>query len=373
MSELRLINKTTCDFVYVDKAVQLSKYALYLTEGRFVGQFQFINLIKEENITEVTLKIAAYDSFERLVSEFECTIHRSNNLDSNEKFGDNSPIYIKGQDIGKIVPEIVSYSTADKTVDYSNATKINLNRNKRVDELFDQPEIELINKKFGFNLTADSVLPQKIAEGVYMDIDGEVKRYEGAYPYGEMYTFSRTDRFENDTIELENSPAYMTKHLYTTLTNSETRSKYFKMFKTNKVMRRNLVIIVIAVILALSSGMFAKSRYDDHVYNGTWELLYEGRNLGYVDIDGEDVTQYLVLINQSDVDEDLYTFISYGKRKGNKITYTRLKSMPVHEYYEEYSEDDYEEKDINVVSKIKRISKNKIKIGKNTFTKKDSE
>lgn len=41
MSELRLINKTTCDFVYVDKAVQLSKYALYLTEGRFIGQFQF--------------------------------------------------------------------------------------------------------------------------------------------------------------------------------------------------------------------------------------------------------------------------------------------------------------------------------------------
>ena len=30
------------------------------------------------------------------------------------------------------------------------------------------------------------------------------------------------------------------------------------------------------------------------------------------------------------------TCISYGKRKGNKITYTRLKSMPVHEYYEEY-------------------------------------
>ena len=70
--------------------------------------------------------------------------------------------------------------------------------------------------------------------------------------------------------------------------------------------------------------------------------------------------------------EDLYTFISYGKRKGNKMTCTRLKSMPVHEYYEEYSEDDYEE-DSNVMSKIKKISKNKIKIGKNTFTKKDSE
>ena len=71
--------------------------------------------------------------------------------------------------------------------------------------------------------------------------------------------------------------------------------------------------------------------------------------------------------------EDLYTFISYGKRKGNKMTCTRLKSMPVHEYYEEYSEDDYEEEDINVVCKIMKISKGKIKIGKNTFTKTDSE
>ena len=371
MSELRLINKTTCDFVYADKAVQLSKYALYLTEGRFVGQFQFINLIKEENITEVTLKIAAYDSFERLVSEFECTIHRSNNLDSNEKFGDNSPIYIKGQDIGKIVPEIVSYSTADKTVDYSDSSKINLNRNKRVDDLFDLPEIELINKKFGYNLRSDSVLPQKIAEGMYMDIDGEVKHYEGTYPYGEMYTFSRTDQFENDTIELENSPAYMTKHLYTTLTDSEKRSKYFKMVKTNKVMRRNLIIIIIAIILVLSGGIVAKTRYDAHKYNGTWELLYEGRNLGHVDIDGEDVTEYVVLIHQSDVDEDLYTFINSGKRKGNKITYTKLKYMPVHDYDEEYSKDDYVEEDINVVSKIKRISKNKIKIGKDIYTKKE--
>ena len=47
--------------------------------------------------------------------------------------------------------------------------------------------------------------------------------------------------------------------------------------------------------------------------------------------------------------------------------------MPVHQYYEEYSEGDYEEEDINVVCKIMKISKGKIKIGKNTFTKKDSE
>lgn len=177
MSELRLINKTTCDFVYVDKAVQLSKYALYLTEGRFVGQFQFINLIKEENITEVTLKIAAYDSFERLVSEFECTIHRSNNLDSNEKFGDNSPIYIKGQDIGKIVPEIVSYSTADKTVDYSDATKVTFEREKKVRYIFDESEIEFLNNKFNYGLKSYLVLPQKLSKTICYEMTIVKRKY----------------------------------------------------------------------------------------------------------------------------------------------------------------------------------------------------
>ena len=56
MSELRLIKKDVCDYVYADKAVQLSKYALYLTEGGFVGQFQFINLIKEEILQKLHLK-----------------------------------------------------------------------------------------------------------------------------------------------------------------------------------------------------------------------------------------------------------------------------------------------------------------------------
>lgn len=374
MSELRLINKTTCDFVYADKAVQLSKYALYLTEGRFVGQFQFINLIKEENITEVTLKIAAYDSFERLVSEFECTIHRSNNLDSNEKFGDNSPIYIKGQDIGKIVPEIVSYSTADKTIDYSDSTKINLNRNKRVDDLFDLPEIELINKKFGYNLRSDSVLPQKIAEGMYMDIDGEVKHYEGTYPYGEMYTFSRTDQFENDTIELENSPAYMTKHLYTTLTDSEKRSKYFSMIKADKKLSKRFIIGVIVAVVILGGGIYAKLRYDAvHQYDGIWALL-DDKELGYIEINGEDVTYYEDLIDQSDVYEDLYEKIYYGKIDGNEITYTKYKRMPYHSYYESYSADDYKvENDYKKTVYFQKLSYGEIEIDDYyyTFSKSD--
>lgn len=373
MSELRLIKKTTCDFIYSDKAVQIDKYALYLTDERYIGQFKLKNLIKEENITEVRLKIMAYDSFDRLVSEFECTIHRSNNLDSNEKFGDNTPIYIKGQDIVKIVPEIVSYSTADKTVDYSNATKINLNRNKRVNELFDQPEIELINKKFGYNLSADSVLPQKIAEGVYMDIDGEVKHYEDTYPYGEMYTFSRTEEFENDTIELENSLAYMTKHLYTTLTNPEKRSKYFKMIKANKKLCISLVVGAIIIVVVLTGSISAKKNYDKlHQYDGVWNL-WDDEEDGYLEINGEDVTFYEDLIDQSDVYEDLYREVYYGKRKGNKITYTKYKRMPYHSYYESYSASDYlEENDYKKTVKFKKLSNGKIKIdGYLTFSKSD--
>ena len=241
MSELRLINKTTCDFVYVDKAVQLSKYALYLTEGRFIGQFQFINLIKEENITEVTLKIAAYDSFERLVSEFECTIHRSNNLDSNEKFGDNSPIYIKGQDIGKIVPEIVSYSTADKTVDYSDATKVTFEREKKVRYIFDESEIEFLNNKFNYGLKSYLVLPQKLSKTIYLDKDGELKHYEGAFPYEDMYKLNESEEFQEDKVEFENSFEYMTKHLLTTLTDSEKRTKYFSMIKADKKLYKRFI------------------------------------------------------------------------------------------------------------------------------------
>ena len=365
MSELRLINKTTCDFVYVDKAVQLSKYALYLTEGRFIGQFQFINLIKEENITEVTLKIAAYDSFERLVSEFECTIHRSNNLDSNEKFGDNSPIYIKGQDIGKIVPEIVSYSTADKTVDYSDATKVTFEREKKVRYLLDESEIEFLNNKFNYGLKSYLVLPQKLSKTIYLDKDGELKHYEGAFPYEDMYKLNESEEFQEDKVEFENSFGYMTKHLLTTLTDSEKRTKYFSMIKADKKLNKKIIASVIAVVtvIALACVTVPKiNEYNLHKYDGIW-LLDNNVKKGYIEIKGKDVEFYKDVIAETDDSywfDDIYT----GKRDGDTITYTYHAKLAYHYYDEDlYDDDDYEEEDnYERVVSLKKISKNKISI-----------
>lgn len=365
MSELRLIKKDTCDYVYADKAVQLSKYALYLTEGRFVGQFQFINLIKEENITEVTLKIAAYDSFERLVSEFECTIHRSNNLDSNEKFGDNSPIYIKGQDIGKIVPEIVSYSTADKTVDYSDATKVTFEREKKVRYIFDESEIEFLNNKFNYGLKSYLVLPQKLSKTIYLDKDGELKHYEGAFPYEDMYKLNESEEFQEDKVEFENSFGYMTKHLLTTLTDSEKRTKYFSMIKADKKLNKKIIAGVVAVVtvIALACVTVPKiNEYNLHKYDGIW-LLDNNVKKGYIEIEGKDVEFAKDVIAETDDSywfDDIYT----GKRDGDTITYTYHAKLAYHYYDEDlYDDDDYEEEDNyeHVVS-LKKISKNKISI-----------
>lgn len=367
MSELRLINKTTCDFVYADKAVQLSKYALYLTEGRFVGQFQFINLIKEENITEVTLKIAAYDSFERLVSEFECTIHRSNNLDSNEKFGDNSPIYIKGQDIEKIVPEIVSYSTADKTVDYSDATKVTFEREKKVRYLLDESEIEFLNNKFNYGLKSYLVLPQKLSKTIYLDKDGELKHYEGAFPYEDMYKLNESEEFQEDKVEFENSFEYMTKHLLTTLTDSEKRTKYFSMIKADKKLNKKIIARVVAVavviVIALACVTVPKvNEYNLHKYDGIW-LLDNNVKKGYIEIEGKDVEFYKDVIAETDDSywfDDIYT----GKRDGATITYIYHAKLAYHYYDEDlYDDDDYEEEDnYERVVSLKKISKNKISI-----------
>lgn len=368
MSELRLIKKDVCDYVYADKAVQLSKYALYLTEGGFVGQFQFINLIKEENITEVTLKIAAYDSFERLVSEFECTIHRSNNLDSNEKFGDNSPIYIKGQDIGKIVPEIVSYSTADKTVDYSDSTKVPFEIEKKVRYIFDESEIEFLNNKFNYGLKSYLVLPQKLSKSIYLDKDGELKHYEGAFPYEDMYKLNESEEFQEDKAEFENSFNYMTKHLLTTLTDSEKRTKYFSMIKANKKLSKKIIAGVVAVVTAIAIITLAVvlppkiNEYNLHKYDGIW-LLDNDVKKGYIEIKGKDVKFAEDVVAETD---DSYWFgdIYTGKRDGDKITYTFHAKMSNHYYdVDLYSEDDYEiEDDFERVVWYKKIGKNKLKI-----------
>lgn len=373
MSELRLINKNSCDFIYSDKALQLNKYALYVIDGRFIGQFKFRNLIKEENITDVTLKITAYDSFDRLVSEFECKIFRTNSIKTIEEFGENTAICIKGRDVGKIVPEIVSYSTVDKTVDYSNSTKINLDRDKKVVDLFDQVEIEFLNKKFNHGLSSKSIQPQKLTEGVYLDKDGEVRHYDDIYPYEEMYAFSKTPEFQTEKIKFEKSFGYMTKHLFKTLTDSETRTQYFNMIKTDKNLCKRFIIGVIVAVVILGGGIYATVRYNTvHQYDGVW-ALWNDKEYGYIEINGDNVTYYDDLIDQSDVYEDLYEEIYYGKRNGNKITYTKHKSMPYHSYYESYSADDYEvENDYKKTVKFKKISNGKIEIdGYYTFSKSD--
>ena len=300
-----------------------------------------------------------------MVSEFECTIHRSNNLDSNEKFGDNSPIYIKGQDIGKIVPEIVSYSTADKTVDYSDSTKVTFEREKKVRYIFDESEIEFLNNKFNYGLKSYLVLPQKLSKNIYLDKDGELKHYEGAFPYEGMYKLNESEEFQEDKVEFENSFNYMTKHLLTTLTDSEKRTKYFSMIKADKKLSKKIIAGVVAVVtvIALACVTVPKiNEYNLHKYDGIW-LLDNNVKKGYIEIEGKDVEFAKDVIAETDDSywfDDIYT----GKRDGDTITYTYHAKLAYHYYDEDlYDDDDYEEEDNyeHVVS-LKKISKNKISI-----------
>ena len=66
-------------------------------------------------------------------------------------------------------------------------------------------------------------------------------------------------------------------------------------------------------------------------------------------------------------------FIYFGKRKGNKIAYTKYKRMPYHSYYESYSVGDYlVENDYKKTVKFKKLSNGKIEMdGYYTFSKSD--
>ena len=303
-----------------------------------------------------------------MVSEFECTIHRSNNLDSNEKFGDNSPIYIKGQDIGKIVPEIVSYSTADKTVDYSDSTKVPFEIEKKVRYVFDEREIEFLNNKFNYGLKSYLVLPQKLSKSIYLDKDGELKHYEGAFPYGGMYKLNESEEFQEDKVEFENSFGYMRKYLLTTLTDSEKRTKYFSMIKANKKLSKKIIAGVVAVVTAIAIITLSVvlppkiNEYNLHKYDGIW-LLDNDVKKGYIESKGKDVKFAEDVVAETD---DSYWFgdIYTGKRDGDKITYTFHAKMSNHYYdVDLYSEDDYEiEDDFERVVWYKKIGRNKLKI-----------
>lgn len=183
-----------------------------------------------------------------------------------------------------------------------------------------------------------------------MDKDGVLKHYEGAFPYEGVYKLNESEEFQEDKVEFENSFGYMTKHLLTTLTDSEKRTKYFSMIKADKKLYKRFIIRVIVAVVILGCGIYAKACHDAvYQYDGIW-ALWDNKEYGYIEINGEDVTYYDELIDQSDVYEDLYEDIYYGKIDGNKITYTKHKSMPYHPYYESYSADDYQvENEINLV------------------------
>lgn len=74
-----------------------------------------------------------------------------------------------------------------------------------------------------------------------MDKDGVLKHYEGAFPYEGVYKLNESEEFQEDKVEFENSFGYMTKHLLTTLTDSEKSRQYFNMIKADKKLVVNII------------------------------------------------------------------------------------------------------------------------------------
>lgn len=111
-----------------------------------------------------------------------------------------------------------------------------------------------------------------------MDKDGVLKHYEGAFPYEDMYKLNESEEFQEDKVEFENSFGYMTKHLLTTLTDSEKRTKYFSMIKANKKLNKKIIASVIAVVTAIAIITLSVvlppkiNEYNLHKYDGIWLL-----------------------------------------------------------------------------------------------------
>lgn len=108
-----------------------------------------------------------------------------------------------------------------------------------------------------------------------MDKDGVLKHYEGAFLYEGMYKLNELEEFQEDKVEFENSFGYMTKHLLTTLTDSEKRTKYFSMIKADKKLSKKIIASVIAVVtvIALACVTVPKiNEYNPHKYDGMWLL-----------------------------------------------------------------------------------------------------
>lgn len=67
----------------------------------------------------------------------------------------------------------------------------------------------------------------------------------------------------------------MTKHLLTTLTDSEKRRQYFNMIKADKKLSKKIIASVVAVVtvIALACVTVPKiNEYNPHKYDGMWLL-----------------------------------------------------------------------------------------------------
>lgn len=156
-----------------------------------------------------------------------------------------------------------------------DSTKVTFEREKKVRYIFDESEIEFLNNKFNYGLKSYLVLPQKLSKNIYLYKDGVLKHYESAFPYEGMYKLNESEEFQEDKVEFENFFGYMTKHLLTTLTDSEKRTKYFSMIKADKKLSKKIIASVVAVVtvIALACVTVPKiNEYNPHKYDGMWLL-----------------------------------------------------------------------------------------------------
>lgn len=246
-----------------------------------------------------------------------------------------------------------------------DSTKVTFEREKKVRYIFDESEIEFLNNKFNYGLKSYLVLPQKLSKNIYLYKDGVLKHYEGAFPYEGMYKLNESEEFQEDKVEFENFFGYMTKHLLTTLTDSEKRTKYFSMIKADKKLSKKIIASVVAVVtvIALACVTVPKiNEYNPHKYDGMW-LLNDDIKKGFVKIEGKDGKYVKDFIAKND-DGTWYDDLYAGKRDGDTITYTFHAKLSYHYYNKDlYTDDDYDVEDnYERVVSLKMVSKDKISI-----------
>ncbi|WP_298092195.1 hypothetical protein [uncultured Catenibacterium sp.] len=99
-----------------------------------------------------------------------------------------------------------------------------------------------------------------------MDKDGVLKHYEGAFPYEGVYKLNESEEFQEDKVEFENSFGYMTKHLLTTLTDSEKSRQYFNMIKADKKLSKKIIAGVVAIVTVIALTCVTVQRLMSIIY-----------------------------------------------------------------------------------------------------------